>query len=327
MLFCINFGAGGVEIGMEIGLVEALDMISRRTDLKSLHIPSGFVTPGGWVIFASIALKEKVSSDEIHFPSINLQGYSSAIGFNHCVYGKDDYQFSRKNAGKKYSPLTRLDCLDATDTATDQIVSCIREMLSDPDASGAQDLFNVIGELHDNVWSHGLSTGVSMAQKWDNTGRPAVEFALADTGLGFLRELRRCGRNVDDDIEAIKWCVVKNNSTKHADEDDFWAQAFPDDVMGGVPFGDVVPRTKSKVNHQGLGLWKLTELIKTYRGRLTLVSGCGRMTLNPDGETVYNVGPHWKGVAISCRLYEDELYRELSEPDEQVSAIMKRLGG
>lgn len=323
MLF-LNLGKG---CSMQIDLVQALNEIGGNSEGDSLHIPNGFVTPGGWVVLASYARKVKIPTDKVYFPDTALQGYSSAIGFSDCVYDEDDYQFTRKNAGKNYSPLTRLDCVDSTDTATHQIVSCIREMLAEPDAPGPQDLFNVIGELHDNVWAHGMSTGVSMAQKWDNKGRPAIEFALADTGLGFLRELRRCGRSVDDDVQAIEWCVQKNNSTKHADEDDFWAQSLPDDVIGGAPYGEAVPRTTSKVNHQGLGLWKLTELIRTYRGRLTLVSGGGRMTLEPDGQTVYNTGPHWEGVAISCRLYEDELYKESSEPDEQVSAIMRRLGG
>ncbi len=315
---------------MQIDLLEALAAISNEssnTDSIGLNIPSGFINPGAWVIFASAARKNQVPSERISFPNFDVQHYSSAIGFNDCVYGKDDYEYNRKNVGNSYSPLTRLECMESTDTANNQIISCVMKMLANPDTLGGTDLVNVIGELHDNVWAHGRATGVSMAQKSTDSGRQAVEFALADTGHGFLRELQRYRRPAEDDIQAIQWCVAKNNSTKLADDDDDWAQSVPDDIMGGTPFGATVPRVTSRLNHQGLGLWKLTELIRKYRGKLTLVSGNGCLQMDTGGQMVYSNCPSWEGVALSCRLYEDELDKDDEAPDDQVAAIMKRLGG
>lgn len=317
---------------MQIDLKTALHIIGNpsESETPSLIVPKGFVVPGAWVIFASTARRHHIATEDIHFSNKKTSDYSSAIGFNDCVFGEDDYQYCRKNVGSTYSPLTRLDCVESTDAANHQIVGCVKEMLSDPDLPGGVDLMNVIGELHDNVWAHGRSTGVSMAQKWkdwNDGGRPAIEFALADTGHGFLRELRRYGKPANDDIQAIDWCVTKNNSTKHADDDDDWAQSVPEDIMGGSPFGAAVPRVTSRLNHQGLGLWKLTELIRKYRGKLTLVSGTGCLQMDTNGQMMYSSCPEWRGVALSCRLYEDELGREEDKPDDQVAAIMERLGG
>jgi len=314
---------------MQIDLIKALQELDSApvTDTPKLNIPKGFINPGAWVVLASAARKHNVAASGISFSDPEVQHYSSAIGFNDCVYGEDDYEHNRKSVGSSYSPLTRLDCIESTDEANNQIVSCVRKMLANPESQGGVDLANVIGELHDNVWAHGKATGVSMAQKWNDCGRQAIEFALADTGHGFLRELKRYGKPAESDIQAVEWCIQKNNSTKHADDDDEWAQSVPEDMMGGVPFGAVVPRVTSRLNHQGLGLWKLTELIRKYRGKLTLVSGTGCLQMDTNGQMTYNICPLWEGVALACRLYEDELYKDDEEPDDQVAAIMKRLGG
>ena len=56
---------------------------------------------------------------------------------------------------------------ESTDSATQTVNGCSREHF---DGLGfdafADKLCGVVGDLHDNVWSHGKSTGFSMAQKW-----------------------------------------------------------------------------------------------------------------------------------------------------------------
>ncbi|MDO9316599.1 MAG: hypothetical protein Q7V56_00160 [Gammaproteobacteria bacterium] len=70
---------------------------------------------------------------------------------------------------------------------------------------------NVVGELHDNVWSHGKSTGFSMAQKFKVPYEEDyfIEFALADMGLGLRGEMIRAGKEVSSHEAAIEWCLKK----------------------------------------------------------------------------------------------------------------------
>ena len=93
-----------------------------------------------------------------------------AINLHGALWGEDQYQQERVNVGRNYSLVTALTNVEAVDVATGSINSCVRQ-LTFPDRDprdcpkGLTDLTHVIGELHDNVWSHGKSTGFSFAQR------------------------------------------------------------------------------------------------------------------------------------------------------------------
>jgi hypothetical protein len=111
---------------------------------------------------------------------------------------EDTYRFARINVGVNYSPLVSLNSEQVVDAATSAMQGCIRSLVSqDINIDFAAELCDVVGDLHDNVWSHAQSPGVSMAQKWNApmvSGEHIIEFALADSGRGFLAELRRAGQ-------------------------------------------------------------------------------------------------------------------------------------
>lgn len=293
-------------------------------EMSMLLLPNEFCSPGFWVVVACLGKKQKYTAENVQFGNNAQEGYSRAIALDQHLSGVDSYEYERKNEGQNYSPLAQLDCQEVTDQATSTINSCIRSCSENEEGQGISDLCNVVGELHDNVWSHGLNTGFSMAQKFNGQ----LEFALADSGIGFLREVRRVGLDVPDDREAIEWCIKEGHSTKLRDaaEND-WDQRLPEDQAGGSPYGEGVHTFHSDNHHQGLGLHKLIQLVRKYEGSLCICSGNCIYTIDNAGKISHEqINEPWQGVAISCRFPIENLSKaEEIDDNPEISDIMSLL--
>lgn len=288
----------------------------------------GFYTPGYWVALAALARQRGVSFDELNISNGNHRGYCSAIGLPQALDGIDNYPYSRSGEGQTYSKLALLEHPNAVDTATQSINGCIRTLFRDTQcAKFVSDLCEVIGEVHDNVWSHGQSTGFSNAQKWP-TGK--FEFALADCGLGFKRELARVGRSMNDE-ESIAWCIQRGNSSKliNQREEDSWAQRLPPDMMGN-PMPGTGRIVSSENHHQGLGLAKLVDLVGQYRGTLLLWSGQCMLKIDARGCQSYSATrTAWPGVALACRFNINSVITSIQsqEADDDITKQLLDLLG
>ena len=261
----------------------------------------------------------------LKFCSSNTKGYASAIGLEYALDGNDSYPFERKNSGRKYSELVHLERSDDTDKATGTINNCIRELFSDQGLSDfVGDLCDVVGDLHDNVWSHGMSTGFSMAQIWAkyNGNGHCFEFALADCGLGFRRELKRVGLDIGRDADAIEWCIQKGNSSKKIKPQDEWGQRLPADISGN-PMPGIGQVVVSDSHHMGLGLAKLLELVSNYKGCLWLASGMDMLGIGSDGSKTYNNNKQeWQGVVLACRFDTEKAKNYVAKKDDEVTASL-----
>lgn len=320
-------------------LIEALHLLPRHfgtlaaTDAHLL--PKGFYSPGFIAAFAAYLCSKGVGPDCLSYACEQNKGYLAAVGLSKALWGVDDYQYVRKNAGVSYAPLTPLASQNAVDIATTQINGCLRALAAQGETDYSKspafkDLTHVVGELHDNVWSHGLSTGFSTAQRQQlQNGEYVIEFSLADCGLGFLEELKQAGiRNVDSHHQAVEWCIQEGNSSKLAARVDEWAQAVPEDYLGGDEFdGIAVQRNHNGNHHQGLGLAKLVELAEKYKGILYLASGDCVMSMN-DGAIRYRpLQEPWKGVAISLSIKESSFINAKADEADDVDDIMNLLRG
>ncbi|KAA5845942.1 hypothetical protein F2A37_10170 [Pseudomonas chlororaphis] len=325
-------------------LIEALRFLPRhygRLARAEAHLlPDDYYSPGFITVLASYLNHKGVRQDSVAYASEENRGYLAAVGLSKALWGVDDYKFERKNAGINYSPLTPLASQDAVDLATEQINDCLRAYAKQgnvdySNSPAFRDLMRVVGELHDNVWSHGLSTGYSMAQRqaFGKSGDHVIEFSLADCGLGFLGELKSSGmRNIESHEDAIKWCIQEGNSSKKAQAVDDWAQSVPNDFVGESPFGAVPIRAAGNGNHhQGLGLAKLVELAKKYQGVLHLASGNCALRMSHHGVMTYQaLQAPWKGVAVSLTIKESSfMSAKAAEADDadNVDDIMKLLRG
>lgn len=308
---------------------------SKQTGCFSL--PGGYYTPGYVAALAAFFCDKGITAADFQCTDHYVRGYFSAIGLSRALWGNDDYLKGRVNAGANYAPLTALSTQEDVDAATASINSCLRTMARQGrDYTGSpafSELQMVVGELHDNVWSHGRNTGFSTAQRRRvaNEDDYELEFSLADCGIGFLNELKRTRiSGIISHQDAIEWCIKEGNSSKLANARDEWAQSVPEDFSGAVPFGSGVEVFEAKPNnHQGLGLAKLMSLAKAHRGELYLASGDCVMHLDVNGTTSFSSVPNvWKGVAISLSLRESRLEEAKLSPDSSaIEQLMNILRG
>lgn len=141
-----------------------------------------------------------------------------------------------------------------------------------------------------------------MAQRWNNKPGFNFEFAVADCGLGLLRELERVGmQEIHDHKAAIEWCIQRGNSTKKCSADE-WEQRLPADMMGN-PIGRDARVVETENHHMGLGLAKLIDAVDQFHGYCWIASGDAMLFISPDGKRTYSkLAIAWQGVAIACRF-------------------------
>lgn len=321
---------------MGLGLKDGIQGIPAFHDKEynELDIPQYHFYPGYLTILAAYIHLHGLNERDCGLPN---DRYLQAIGLHAALWGEDRYGDARQNVGVNYSMVTPLINVEAVDIATTSINSCIRTLAfpnGGPYPEGITDLMHVVGELHDNVWSHGRATGFSFAQKWavpyTDRREHYIEFALADHGLGFLSELQRANiSDISTDYEAIEWCIKEGNSSKHGDATDDWSQLIPPGHVGGNVYGHSVPVREEQNNHQGLGLAHLMTLVSKYSGELFLASGSVCLVVEGSEVRYEQLTKHWQGVALSCRFKVSNLSTDFQhdESDAELNDIMRLLGG
>ncbi|MGS1027740.1 hypothetical protein [Burkholderia glumae] len=285
-------------------------------------------------MLAAAGKAARVSFEDLVFYSAANARYAEALRLPNALGERDEYPYERYNEGRNYSGLVPLESAETTDAATACVNGCIRHIFAEAQLGRfVQDLQEVVGDLHDNVWSHGKSTGFSMAQRWRKTGEAEhwFEFALADRGLGFLRELNRVGiPNISTHADAINWCIQKGNSSKKVKVQDDFAQWLPPDMMGN-PIPGVGAIREKENHHMGLGLAKLVSLVERYDGMLWLASGDGLLSITPDNGAGFTEAPSvCQGVGIAVRFDTGTIRQRLTADeaeDETTANLITLLGG
>ena len=295
-----------------------------RQDSGELDVPQAFCTPGFWAVLACVARASNVGIGDLRFPNPGLSGYASAVGLPMALGGDDNYPHARLRDGLNYSSIEHLESENATEGATQRVIGCIRALFHDAGHHRfVGEMCGVVSELHSNVWDHGMSSGFSMAQRWPKRGQ--FEFAIADGGIGFLREIHRVGGAATNDAGAIDWCIQEGMSTKRAEVDAF-AQRLPGDAIGN-PMPGVSRTYGSGTHHAGLGLWKLQTLVQVFSGEAWIASGGACLHISPSGRRFWPV-PSWQGVAIACRFSEQGIQAApTAAAHPRVRAIMAMLRG
>lgn len=320
------------------GLLEAINQIDSFFEpaTGTVTVPDRFFTPGFWVILAAFAWRRRISPDNIR-ANEKHQGYLSAMGFSRAFGQRDDFPFDRKNEGINYSTLAHLDRPESTDDATSTINSCLRNSLGkELPKEFVEMLCDVVGDLHENVWAHGKASGFSLTQKWKTSPwNPlsrdyCLEFALADSGIGFLREVKNVGLGITTDKEAIEWCIQEGHSTKRVRPISDWAQRIPPDVIGN-PLRGVEQTRVTENHHMGLGLHKLVRLVREFRGSLWLTTGSAALLLAPGREPAYiDTKYPWQGVAVACQFRSHDIAsvrQDIERGDKDIEEIMRIIGG
>jgi hypothetical protein len=278
--------------------------------------PGDHTTPGFWTAYAARARKRNLRLAELAIPGDKLE-YAKAIAIEPALGEPDTYRYNRSGAAITYSPLVLLDTPERTETAAHEINGVIRKLFSQVVPGAGEVVCDLVGDLLDNVWAHGKSTGFSMAQTWQYAdGHREIEVSVADQGIGFLRELHRAAiQDVATDRDAIAWCIQEGHSTKKRPVED-WSQRVPADAIEN-PMPGIGRIVESESHHLGLGLAKLVRTIEDFHGRLWLASGAAMLAIDPDGRRRYRDIPvPWEGVAIAARFDSTSLVEHFGEESE-----------
>lgn len=297
-------------------------------DYGDVYLEKAFYTPSYLVPFTTYLYFKKIPYSKFDLDPYNAS-YLRTIGLYKKLWDKDDL-YQRFNNGNTYASIACLDSPEHVNQVNTEISSCLMRLVGNQKSTGLSKLIDVIGEVHDNVWAHGCSTGFSMAQTYSDplTNKKFIEFTLADQGCGFLTEMKSVGISVETHREAIEWCIQKGNSTKLVNLDD-WKQRIPNDLTGLNPMGKFGGQIRES-HHQGFGLFHLINLVENFNGELYLISGNASLHIKNKHRTYCDLNNTWQGVIISCRFDKHELLSADSDKsvgDEKIDDIIKRLRG
>jgi hypothetical protein len=184
------------------------------------------------------------------------------------------------------SPLTSLVYPSEVEVCNRRVSAILKDVLTGAEQATLDPSRLLIGELHDKVASHAKGRGYSALQVYSDH----AEFAVCDTGRGFLRNVRRVEKNVLTDKDAIEWALLKGNTT--ATRRDPFAQR--DDVE----WDD----NHDGNHHMGIGLWRLVRLVEETSGRLWIWSGDTTYYQTAERRSYQKAPVAWSGVMIELEV-------------------------
>jgi hypothetical protein len=264
-------------------------------------VPVTFLSP---IVVTMLAAASAMGSRIRERIRINPEAetYAVSCGLQAVLEGGYEPPVRTGRQGSTYTRLTRLQSEHEVDACNAVINDLFHERLGDNGGEFVRLLSKVVGELHDNVASHSRGVGYSSAQRYKWPRGEFIQFAIVDSGVGMLENVRRIVQDVRADEEAIEWCLKRGNTTA-ARESDGWEQRLPEDSVVS-PYPATVRTVTSDNHHQGLGLWQLQELARVAGGSFWVGSGAGQCRcLAGDGHPTYDsASPPWQGVAIEVEL-------------------------
>lgn len=278
-----------------------------------------YVDPDDIVMLAAFIKKHQLPK-EIISAKEKVESYLDTIRFYKNVWNEESYNH-QQNSGRLYCPLIELDSPIKTDTATTTINEILDNLCGGEDINP---IVEVIGELIDNVWSHGKSLGYIVAQ----VHRPHIMFAVADTGMGFKKVLDDANvKGINNDLDAINWCIKEGHTSKGKDDDE-WVQRLPFDSLDNPYPDNVIVKADEDNHHEGLGLFKLVDLVQKTDGNLSILSGNGLKLINNINPFESELEENWQGVVIYCKLNMNNLHKLKNNADQSdIDAIIKELLG
>lgn len=138
----------------------------------------------------------------------NAESYAETIGLLDLLAGNTLRR--RPKEGASYSPLVELTSHAEVDPSNRVINELIHGQLYEFPHLAAQASI-ITGELHDNVPSHAMGAGFSMAQYYGQDRM--LEVCVADAGRGMLANVRTVAPTASTDGEAIQWCLGEGHTT------------------------------------------------------------------------------------------------------------------
>ncbi|MGK7371021.1 MAG: hypothetical protein ACNS64_12475 [Candidatus Halalkalibacterium sp. M3_1C_030] len=200
-------------------LVSNLRVLSATPDGGECHFSTiDFIHPISILPIASYTFDHNITIK-------NANSYLDSIEFPE---GKNTSEFSR--IGKTYFPITKADLRTADRDErekklrllSDQYPRLLRRNIDDQEflnRVGNNVFYLLISEMVDNIMEHSeAALAYIFSQFWP--GNDSCEICLLDNGIGIYQSLDNAGRDVDNDIDAVKKVIKHHLSAK----DEFGSQ-------------------------------------------------------------------------------------------------------
>ena len=282
-----------------------------------------FLRPAHISVLACESLYRKFERKLISSPD-NVKNYAKNSGLYTALAGEYQPPLPGGTQGFRYTKLTRLSSPAEVEYCNQVVSDLIEAQFSEYSARAVSGVRKVVGELHDNVASHASGTGYSCAQVYEYGGRRHLYFAIADGGVGLLKNSRMAAPQISTDVDAIEWCLKRGNTSARREIDPM-AQRLPDDAVWN-PYPERVQLRQSDDHHAGEGLWQLMELVKRMDGSLEILSGDALWRWNSQQSTAAESRIQWEGVAISFDLVIPNSELETLVRNEKLDQLAGRLG-
>ncbi len=277
-----------------------------ESDQRSNPLHINFITPIESAVLAAYRIRHQ------NFPDPQFgddcQTYVQYSGLLRALRGELPASAQCEGLqGRTYSKLTKLYLAEHIENCNAVIGELLRYWLVPQyGRTIPNEIDYAVGELHDNVISHSGGAGFSTAQVYNRNDHHQLSIAVVDSGNGLLREVHRKVPEITSHSDAIRWCLIKGNTTARPEPE--FGQRRPGDYEGmDNPYGDQVEIRRREVHHKGDGLWHLSELVQAVHGNFWIWSGNAHYLLQSDGQGGYqgiirNTDFYWNGVAIEVEF-------------------------
>lgn len=182
---------------------------------------------------------------------------------------------------KTYSPIENINSRGEIEKVANHLVSIMMNNFSDYSIEDKNDirdyLYYLFTEMMNNVVDHAKSPvgGYAMAQYYPNRG--IIQFAIADRGVGFLK-------NIKLKVDAYS----EEKAIKKALEKEFTAS---DNRLYGHE------------RNAGVGLYAMKEILKHTGGTFAIISNDTIYKFKNENEEIIKLPTPYKGVVVSFNFY------------------------
>ena len=202
---------------------------------------------------------------------------------------------NKYNPNTNYSPIEQIiNRGENIDKIAKQLSSVMLKNYSDLSEEDRKDLndylFYLFTEMMNNVVDHSKSPvgGFAMAQYYPQNRK--IQFAIADRGIGFLKNVKLKLPNVNNEIEAIEKALEKG-------------------------FTATTQTMYGQERNAGFGLYAMTQIIENVKGQFVIISNNGLYRYNTETNTIERktLDIAYKGVIVAFEFEEGNINLTLDE--------------
>jgi hypothetical protein len=243
---------------IELSNPESFLTVLEKTSSRTLRVADPFIIQV-WGLVGMAALGREPSSDAWQ---ILMEGHSNgvkfarALGLQEVMIGRDDDDWGERGRTVKLRRIQEMPSIEP-------VANRISNLIAPADEVAQATLHYVIVELLRNVLQHsqdplGAVVAAQTMTEAQQYGRPAVQVAVADTGIGILAHLRGKHPELQDAGAALEKALRAHISG-----------TFEEGLTGSL-------------YNAGFGLFAISELAKLTGGRLLLASRGAALSIQGD---------------------------------------------